>query len=424
MKFFKEILSKPLFKATSLNGISILLKVVIGFLTSKVIAVFVGPSGMALVGNLRNFLTTTEAFATLGFENGVVKYVAEHKQEEEKLKQTLSTIFLSVLVVCGLLSLGLFLFSDYLNSSIFGGAYQYVFVFKALAIALPFYIGNIFLIATINGLGEYKKVIYINSIGSCIGLVVSVLLILKLKTEGALLAIILTPSLLFLVSFLSINKEITIFKAVHSKFYKFSFLKSLSSYSLMVLVSAVFGPMVLLAIRKNIILSLGIEQAGFWEAMTRISSYYFLFITTLIGIYFLPKLAIAKDNKETKSLFWEYYRGILPVFIVGMIVIYLLRDFIIQVLFTKQFLPVSKLFFWQLIGDTFKAASFILGYQFYAKKLTKAFIFFELFSLAVLYFSSIYFISIFKIEGVVMAYAVTYGIYLMSLCIYFRKSLF
>jgi len=424
LKFIKEILSKPLFKATSLNGISILLKVAIGFITSKVIAVFVGPSGMALVGNLRNFLTTTEAFATLGFENGVIKYVAEHKQEEEKLKQTLSTIFLSVLSACGLLSVVLFLFSDCFNISIFGSAYQYAFVFKALAIALPFYIGNIFLIATINGLGEYKKVIYINTIGSCIGLVVSVLLILYLKTEGALLAIILTPSLLFLVSFLSINKEITIFKAVHSKFYKLSFLKSLSSYSLMALVSAVFGPMVLLAIRKNIILNLGIEQAGFWEAMTRISSYYFLFITSLIGIYFLPKLAIAKDNKETKLLFWEYYKGILPVFIVGMIVIYFFRDSIIQVLFTKQFIPVSKLFFWQLIGDTFKAASFILGYQFYAKKLTKAFIFFELFSLVVLYFSSIYFLSIFNIEGVVMAYAATYGIYLMSLIIYFRKSLF
>lgn len=423
MKFIKEILSKPLFKAISLNGISILLKVAIGFITSKVIAVFVGPSGMALVGNLRNFLTTTEAFATLGFENGVVKYVAEHKQEEVKLKQTLSTIFLSVLVVCVLLSLGLFLFSDYFNSSIFGVAYQYAFVFKALAIALPFYIGNIFLIATINGLGEYKKVIYINSIGSCIGLVVSVLLILKLNTEGALLSIILTPSLLFLVSFLSINKEIAIFKVVHSKFYNLSFLKSLSSYSLMALVSAVFGPMVLLSIRKNIILNLGIEQAGFWEAMSRISSYYFMFITSLIGIYFLPKLAMAKDNKETKSLFWEYYKGILPVFIVGMVTIYFLRDFIIQVLFTKQFLPVSKLFFWQLIGDTFKAASFILGYQFYAKKLTKAFIFFELFSLAVLYFSSIYFISIYQIEGVVMAYAVTYGVYLVSLSIYFRKCL-
>ena len=113
MNFIKQILSKPLFKATSLNGISILLKMAIGIITSKVIAVFVGPSGMALVGNLRNFITTTEAFATLGFENGVVKYVAEHKNEEEKLKQSLSTIFISVLGVCFVLSLGLFLFSNF-----------------------------------------------------------------------------------------------------------------------------------------------------------------------------------------------------------------------------------------------------------------------------------------------------------------------
>ena len=89
MKFLKEIATKPLFKVTSLNGISILIKFLIGFITSKVIAVFVGPSGMALVGNLRNFLTTTEAFASLGFENGVVKYVAEQKDEKEKLRQKL-----------------------------------------------------------------------------------------------------------------------------------------------------------------------------------------------------------------------------------------------------------------------------------------------------------------------------------------------
>jgi PST family polysaccharide transporter len=424
LSFLKEIRSKPLFKATSLNGISILIKILIGFVTSKIIAIFVGPSGMALVGNLRNFLTSTEAFATLGFENGVVKYVAEHKKEEDKLKQTLSTIFISVLVVCVLLSLILFFFSEYFNQSVFGKQYRYAFIFKVLAISLPFYIGNIFLIATINGLGEFKKVIYINIIGNCIGLFVSAVLIWQLKTEGALLAIITTPSLLFLVSFLSINKEIKIFKAVNRKFYKLLFLKDLSSYSLMALVSAVFGPMVFLAIRKNIIATIGIDQAGFWEAITRISSYNFLFITSLIGIYFLPKLAVAKGHQETKSLFWEYYKGILPLFVVAMVVLYLLRDFVVQILFTKEFMPVSKLFFWQLIGDTFKAASFILGYQFYAKKLTKAFVFFELFSLTILYFSSIYFVSIYAIEGVVMAHALTYSIYFAVLSMYFRKSLF
>jgi PST family polysaccharide transporter len=171
-------------------------------------------------------------------------------------------------------------------------------------------------------------------------------------------------------------------------------------------------------------LNLGIEQAGFWEAMGRISSYYFLFISSIIGIYFLPKLTIATTNQETKSLFWEYYKGILPVFIIGVVIIYFLRDFIVQLLFTKEFLPVSKLFFWQLVGDTFKAASIILGYQFFAKKMTIAFIVFEIFSLTVLYVSSIFFVSIFSIEGVVIAHALTFCTYFLTLGIYFRKSLF
>jgi PST family polysaccharide transporter len=321
------------------------------------------------------------------------------------------------------LSLILFFFSNYCNSYIFGAAFHYAFAIKALAIALPFYIGNILLIATINGLGDYKKVITINIIGSCIGLLVSVLLIRYWQIEGALLSIILTPSLLFLVSFRSINKELNLLKTLHFKYYDVFFLKNLSSYSLMALVSSVFGPMVLLAIRNNIIVTLGIEQAGFWEAMTRISSYSFLFITSLIGIYFLPKLAQAKNNQETKVLFWEYYKGILPLFMLGMVVLYFLRDFIIQILFTKAFLPVSKLFFWQLIGDVFKAASFILGYQFYAKKLTRAFIAFELFSLAVLYCSISYCITLFTIEGVVLGYAITYALYFVTLLVYFRKCL-
>lgn len=424
MNIIKEILSKPLFKAISLNGISILIKIFVGFITSKFIAIFVGPSGLALVGNLRNFLTTSEAFASLGFENGVVKYVAEHQANEQQLKKTLSTIFITVLFTCLALSLGLFFLSDYLNNTVFGTEYNYAFIFKSLAVALPFYIGNIFLIATINGFGAYKKVIYINIVGSLIGLIASVLLIWKLNTEGALLSIIVTPSVLFLVSFFAVNQELKIFYVINARSYNLSFLKNLSSYSLMALVSAVFGPLVFLAIRKNIILNLGLEQAGFWEAMTRISSYYFMFITSLIAIYYLPKLAIAKDKTETKALFWNYFKGILPLFIIGLIVLYFLRNVVIQLVFTEEFLPVSKLFFWQLLGDVFKAAAFILGYQFYAKKLTKAFIVSELFSLFVLYFSSIYLVSQFSIEGVVMAHAFTYFIYFITLSIYFRKSLF
>jgi hypothetical protein len=192
----------------------------------------------------------------------------------------------------------------------------------------------------------------------------------------------------------------------------------------MALVSSVLGPLVYLAIRNNIIETLGIDQAGYWETMTRISSYYLLFVTTILAVYFLPKLSVAKNTQETKTVFWSFYKGILPVFILGVTIVYFTRFFIVKLLFTQEFLQVTGLFFWQLVGDVLKVASLILGYQFFAKKLTVSFIVAELLSLSITYFSSIFLVSIYGLQGVVMAHALTYFLYLIGIGVYFRKSLF
>jgi PST family polysaccharide transporter len=99
-------------------------------------------------------------------------------------------------------------------------------------------------------------------------------------------------------------------------------------------------------------------------------------------------------------------------------------NLVIKLLFTPEFLPVISLFFWQLAGDILKVASLILGYQFFAKKLTIAFVITEIVSLLLLYFLSMYFVSVFGLTGVVIAQAIDNFIYLIVLIIYFRRSLF
>jgi PST family polysaccharide transporter len=192
----------------------------------------------------------------------------------------------------------------------------------------------------------------------------------------------------------------------------------------MALVTALISPFVFIGVRNYIITNIGIEQAGFWETMTRISSYYLLFITSILGIYFLPKLAIAKNNFETKKIFNEFYKKLIPVFIIGLIAIYFARFFIIKMLFTTQFQPVTSLFFWQLIGDLLKVCSWILAYNLLAKKLTFAYIVTEVFSLLTIYISSMFFMKLFGIEGIVIAHAFSYLIYLIVLCYFFRNIIF
>lgn len=424
MKFIKKIAQTDLFKITSLNSLNVLLKIGAGLITSKLLAVFVGPSGMALVGNLRNFSSSLESVSTLGFQNGIVKYVAEYREDKGQLQKIISTAFISLLFVAVVLSFVLYFFAAFWNKEIFGNNFEYQIVFKATALVLPWFGISVFLLSLINGLGKFKQVIWINSIGNAIGLVVSVFMILHFKTLGALLSIVISPALLFFVTFYYINKEFPFFRNIRFLYFDFQVIKNLSSYSLMALVSSVVGPLVYLAIRKNVILEVGLEQAGFWETITRISTYYMMFVTTILAVYFFSKLAVAKDNEETKKVFWSFYRNIMPLFIVAVVVIYFSRFFIVKLLFTNEFIPVTSLFFWQLSGDVLKAASLILGFQFFAKKLTLAFIISELASLAILYFSSVYLVKIFGVQGIVMAQAFDNFIYLLVLVVYFRKSLF
>lgn len=424
MKYLKNIVEKELFRVTSLNGISVLIKISIGFISSKVLAIFVGPSGMALVGNLRNFITSIESLGTLGFQNGIIKYVAEYENDEVRRKKLLSTSVICILAAILLLSGFLYFFSSYLNNEIFGSSFHYKSIFTVFALSLPWYLASLFLMSVLNGLGDFKKVIKITIYGNILGLILSLLLIYHYQTLGALLSVILAPAFLFFIVVFHVNAVVSFSKNFALKSFDFSIIKNLSQYSLMALVSSVFGPLVFLSIRNNVIDNLGIEKAGYWEAMSRISSYYLLFLSTILTVYFLPKLSKATTNKETKSIFWSYFKGIFPFFAIGLFILFCLKDYIIPIIFTREFAPVSALFFWQIVGDLLKALSLILGYQFFAKKLTKAFIVFELFSLFVLWMSSNYFIAHFDIQGIVMAHALTYSIYLISLLIYFRKSVF
>lgn len=413
-----------LFKVSSLNSISVLLKIGIGIVTSKIIALFIGPSGMALVGNMRNFVSLLESISTLGFQNGVIRFVASHKKEPVKTRAFISTVFFVLLGLAMLLSVLLFFGADYWTTYLFGSNSSYGLVVTVFAFTLPWHSLSSFLLAVLNGLGNYQKVIYINIIGNLLGLFVTVLLVTQMNTLGAMLSLVITPAMLFGVTFFYLNKELALFSHISFRLFDWSLLSHLYSFTVMALFTAIVSPIVMLVLRNYIIDSQGLSQAGFWEAISRISTYYFMFLSTLLTVYFLPQLSMATSDTETKSIFKKYYKSVFLLFIGVLLVIYLLRSFIVRLLFTEEFLLVNDLFFWQIVGDVFKAASLIVGYEFFAKKLTKAYLLTESLSFGSMLTFTFLLVPHFQTEGVVMAHAFTYMLYFTLLAVYFRKKLF
>lgn len=424
MKFLKKATKSQLFKFTSLNSLHVLIKIGVGIVSAKFLAIFLGPSGMAITANFRNFISSFETLATLGLQNGIVKYVAENKSNHKELEKIISTLFFTLLASSVVLGTLLFLFTDFWNAWVFGENHNFSYLFKILAIFLPFYLSSLYINSMINGLGNFKRLIYLNIAGNILGLLTTLILVINYNIYGGLLSMIVAPTLMFLASFYFLKEELNILDFINFNSFKFQFIKDLSHYFLMGLVASFLGSLTILQIRNYLISQTSIEVAGYWEAMSRISSYYLLFINALLTMYYYPKLVKAETADQTRDVFLDFYKKIVPFFGLGLIVLFFTKDIFINILLSKNFLPVSKLFFWQLIGDFLKVISWILGLQFFAKKRTKEFIITEVISLSILYLSSIYCIQHFEGQGVVMAHAFTYFLYSVMLMYFFRKTLF
>jgi PST family polysaccharide transporter len=106
------------------------------------------------------------------------------------------------------------------------------------------------------------------------------------------------------------------------------------------------------------------------------------------------------------------YKTILPIFGLGMIGVYVFRDFIIALIF-PGFDAMSALFQWQLLGDFVRLISMVISYYFIAKKLVYHFVFTEILSVGLFYLFAHYFINLYGVEGVVIGHFIRYCIYLI-----------
>lgn len=423
-KFIDYINNNVLFKVAHLNSATIVTKIIAGILTSKAIAIFIGVEGMALIGNLRNFLSAVQSFAILGFYNGLVKYIAEFKNDVLQLSKTLSTAYYLGFFSTILMSFFCYYNADSINVFLFSSNYNYAYVIKVLALALPFYSLNLFCFSIMNGFSKYRMLLVINIIGQILGLSITLLLIYQNNIDGALVSAVITPSLLLLMTLVAIFNQKSLVSSVKITNVSLDILKKFSPFAIMALVSAIALPLISIVIRNYIIDTVGIKQAGYWEAMNRISDYYLMFITSIMTLYILPRFNEIDNKKEFRKEVFNFYKSVIPIFGAGLILIYILRQYVVTLVFSDAFQPVEDLFFWQLLGDFIKVLSVVIAYQFIAKKMFWHFIIIEIFLVVIMYFSSVYLIDAFGVRGAVMGHFVSYLMHYGIILLIFGSSLF
>ena len=406
-----------LLKTSVLNGIAVLIKTATMFIINKILAVYVGPAGYAAIGQFQNFIQIITAFAGSSVNTAVVKYTAEYYEDESKQRAIWKTAGTLVVLFSAVVAFFILVFQKQLSLYIFKGTeYQSVFVW--FAIFLIFFNFNMLLLAILNGKKEISKLVIANIAGSLLSLAITGLLTIKFLLYGALVALTINQSVIFFVTLLICYK---------SKWFKVTdlfgkidpdVLKKLSSFALMTIVSVIFGNIAQIILRNLVIAEYDLNYAGYWDAMTRLSGGYLMFASTILGIYYLPRLSELKKYKDIKREVNYGYKVILPLACLMSLSVYLLQDFIIGILFTKDFLPMKELMFWQLVGDVIKIGSWIVSFMMLSKAMTKIFIITETFFALSIIPLSIFFINYFGFKGIAMAFALNCLLYWI-VCSYF-----
>lgn len=421
IKAIKNKLKKSeFFTAISTTGFTAILQLLSGIVINKIVALKIGPSGIALLGQFSNFRDMMTRFGTGAIGQGVTKYVADNEYDDNKIITTATFFSIGISV---LLSVVILIFSRQISFFLFR-TYEYQFILYIFSSTLVLFSLNNLFISIINGKRKFIFLAKIKTANAVISLTVSGLLCWFLSLKGALIAMSINTSIVLLVSLILYFKKGDLFITISRVFWEVSVLKKLMGFTIMSLTGVLLKPLIEIVLRNFIINQASEFDAGLWESMKRISLYYTQIITVALGAYYLPKLSALKDDKDIKG---EIYRGIkviMPLFSILAILIFLIKDIIISFLFSSEFYSIDKLFFPQLLGDFFMLLSFMVAYLLIAKAMIKTFVLTQVVLSVLRILLSIYFYSFWNIEGILWANMIVYVINCIWVFILFRKILF
>lgn len=393
-----------LIKTSILSAISQMIKIICGFIITKVIAIYGGPSGMAIIGQLQNFISIVLMIAGDFMKTATTKYTAEYVNEDERKFQFWSLSIKFILISNIILFLILFFFSGEISNYLLKST-EYSYVLKIFAFTLPFFVLNTMLLSILNGHKQIKKYIFINILLSLISLILVVLLSVNFGINGALIAYVTNQSVIFVITVVFLKTE-SWFK-IKNFFFDTdkSDIKKLFGFAMITLTAVLASNFSLITIRDYITVNISLNSAGYWQSIWTLSQVSLGLITTSLATYFLPTLSALREKNDISKELKNTIKIILPIAFIISFIMYVLKDFIILVLYTEEFNPMKELFLWQMIGNTIKVAGWLFGYVLVAKAMVKYTVSTEIIFAIIFISLSIYFINIYGLVGVTYAYA-------------------
>lgn len=411
-----------LVKTSLLNGLAVLTKLATALVLNKVLAVYVGPVGYAVIGQFQSLVAMVSTFASGGVSTGVTKYTAQYHADPQHQHRIWRTATSISLIGAGVFAVLLIVFRKSLAVWTLGDV-QLSGVIVWLAAALVLMLFNGLMLAILNGRKEVRAYVIANIIGSLVTATTATVLVLQFGLYGVLVALAVSQAL-------ACGATAWLFRRACQVPWR-SFLgriepdiaRRLGGFALMSATSALVVPLAQMLIRDGLAQRIGWSGAGLWQALWRISETHLMLLTTTLSLYFLPRFSEIRNAAELRSEVLKGYRFVLPLVLASALLLYLGREPLIRVLLTPAFLPLSQILGWQLMGDVLKVCSWVIAYTMLSHARVRVFVSTEIVFAALFAGLTLTGATLDGLRGAAMAYAATYALYGIVMLYFFAQLL-
>ena len=349
-------------KSVSWGGARALVQLLCSFVSVKLTAVYLGPGGMALIAQLNSFMTLCQSIVITGLDTATTRLSAEYGANAERQRALLWTV--------GKVGLGLGLptaaavaiASPWLASWILDDS-RYAWAIVACSVSMLAAIFNAMLLSALSARGDVGRVVLSNIVGAVCGLLVFAPAAVHWGLAGAVFAssVFYSLSLMVTLVFISRSSQISVRDFVGA--IDVTEARRIARFYPMLLVHAVAAPLSLMLIRDHVTRSLSLEAAGLWQACWRVSEAYLMVVMSTVTTQFMVRLGETVNapdrfrNEVIRTLVLAV--GATVACAVG---IYIFRGWVVRIIFSPAFEPVTELLPMQLVGDVLRMIGWTLGF--------------------------------------------------------------
>jgi PST family polysaccharide transporter len=408
-----------LVRTSLLSALAVLTKLASSLFLSKVLAIYVGPSGYGVIGQFQSLISMVTTFASGATNSGVTKYTAEYAAEPARQQAVWTTAAAMGLLGALVVGCALVLAREQLSRWLLGSSAQSD-VFVWLALALGLLVLNGLMLAILTGRKAVSELVAANIVGSVVSALVATVLVTTQGLWGALVALAVSQAV-------ACGFTAWIFQRVCALRWseligKFDpgIAKALGGFGLMAATTAVVAPIGQMVIRDQLAANLGWESAGLWQALWKISETHLLLLTSTLAVYFLPRFSEIRSGSELRSEVFKGYLFVVPMVAASGMVLYYFRETLIRILLTEAFMPLAQVLGLQLLGDALKICSWVMSFTMVSHARTRAFIVTEVLFTVIYVLAVVVLARYYGLAGTAIAYGATYLIYWATVYWLFR----